>query len=67
MSPEERIGALLKAPSDGWVAFSGDETRVVAYGTTYDEAVAGAEKAGEADPLLVKVPTDWRELVLALS
>jgi hypothetical protein len=64
MRPEDRIEALLKAPADGWVAFSGDESRVVAYGKTYDEAVQEAERAGEADPLLVKVPTDWTELVL---
>lgn len=65
MSPHERIEALLKAPPDGWVAFSGDETRVVAYGNSYDEAVAEAERVGETDPILVKVPTDWTELVLA--
>ncbi|MDA2913164.1 DUF5678 domain-containing protein [Acidobacteriia bacterium AH_259_A11_L15] len=65
MSPEERIQALLKAPPDGWVAFSEDEGRVVAYGATYDEAVSKAEQAGEKDPLLVKVPTDWTEVVLA--
>jgi len=64
MSPEQRIEALRGAPADGWVAFSGDESRVVGYGATYDEAVSRAEEAGEKDPLLVKVPTDWTELIL---
>ena len=64
MRPEERIEALLQAPPDGWVAFSEDESRVVAYGATYDEAVSNAEKAGVPDPILVKVPADWTELVL---
>lgn len=64
MRPEERVEALLKAPSDGWVAFSEDENRVVAYGATYDEAVAEAQKQGVDDPVLVKVPTDWTQLVL---
>ena len=64
MRTEERIAALLQAPPDGWVAFSEDEGRVVGYGATYDEAVLNAEKAGVSDPLLVKVPADWTELVL---
>lgn len=64
MRPEERIEVLLKAPPDGWVAFSEDESRVVAYGSTYDEALLNAEKAGVSDPILVKVPSDWTELVL---
>ncbi len=65
MSPEARIKALVGAPSDGWVAFSEDEERVVAYGSTYEEAVSNAEKHGVADLVLVKVPKDWTELALA--
>ena len=64
MRPEERIEALLQAPPDGWVAFSEDEGRAIAYGATYDEAVLNAEKVGVTDPVLVKVPADWTELVL---
>ncbi len=64
MSPEERLSALLAAPANGWVAFSGDESRVVAYGATYEEVVSKAEKEGEPDPLLVKIPFDWTELAL---
>ena len=64
MNPQERLKALCEAPPDGWVAFSEDESRVVAYGATYEEAVFNAEKEGENDPLLVKIPNDWTELVL---
>ena len=44
--------ALLK----GWIAFSEDEERLIAYGATYDEVVANAEKQGVADLVVVKVP-----------
>lgn len=64
MSPKERIEALLKAPPDGWVAFSEDESRVVAYGNSYDDVVDAAERGGVTDPILVKVPHDWTQLVL---
>jgi len=59
MSPEARIKALVDAPLGGWVAFSEDEERVVAYGSTYDEVVEKAESEGVHDPVLVKVPNDW--------
>lgn len=65
MSPEARIEALKSAPPNGWVAFSADESEVVAHGATYDEVVARAEKLGVSDPVLVKVPDDWTERVLA--
>jgi hypothetical protein len=65
MNPEARIEVLKKAPSDGWVAFSEDESRFVAYGATYDEAVAAAKKEGVSEPVLVKVPEDWADRVLS--
>jgi hypothetical protein len=64
MAPEERIHALLNAPPDGWVAFSEDETKLVAYGATYEEVLAKAEAQGVKDPVLVKIPNDWIERVL---
>ena len=64
MSPDARIKALRAAPPDGWAAFSSDEERLVAYGKTYEEAVAKAEEKGESDPVLVKVPKDWSIQVL---
>jgi len=65
MSPEDRLDALRNAPPDGWVAFSSDETRLVAYGVTYEEAVTKADQNGERDPVLVKVPKDWSMQVLS--
>jgi hypothetical protein len=59
MSPEARIKALREAQPGSWVAFSQDESKVVASGKTYDEAVAEAEKAGELDPVITRVPDDW--------
>jgi hypothetical protein len=64
MSPEARIAALRNAPRDGWAAFSGDEERIVAYGATYDEVVQKAEENGVAEPVVVKVPDTWNDLVL---
>jgi hypothetical protein len=64
MSPQARIEALQKAPSNGWIAFSGDEEQVVAYGATYDEVVANAEKHGVSDLVVVKVPENWDDRVL---
>jgi len=64
MISELRLQALRDAPPDGWIAFSADETRVLAYGSSYDEVVASAEKQGESDPVVVKVPTDWSTQVL---
>jgi hypothetical protein len=64
MSPEDRVKALQAAPPDGWVAFSADEERVVAYGKSYDDVVAKAEENGESDPVIMKVPPTWSTLVL---
>ena len=59
MTPETRIKVLREAEPGSWVAFSRDESRVVAHGKSYDEAVAAAEKAGESDPVITRIPTDW--------
>jgi len=64
MSPEERIQVLLDAPSDGWVAFSKDEARFIAYGKSYEEALSNAINNGEDGPVLEKVPANWNEMVL---
>jgi hypothetical protein len=56
MSPEGSIEELQAAPADGWIAFSENEERLIAYGATYDEAVANAEKQGVSDLVVVKVP-----------
>jgi len=48
-----------KTASNGWIAFSEDEQHLIAYGATYDEVVAVAEKQGVADLVVVKVPETW--------
>ena len=65
MSPQNRIEALRTAPANGWAAFSEDEERVIAYGATYDEVVANAEKQGVSDLVVVKVPENWNDRVLS--
>ncbi len=54
-----RFEALKSAPLDSWVALSEDETRIVAVGSSYDEAVKNSESAGVSDPVLVKTPKLW--------
>lgn len=65
MTPEQRLKILLGAPADSWVAFSEDETEVVAFGSSYEEAVQKAENKGITEPVLVRTPKDWRECVLS--
>lgn len=60
-----RIDALRDAPPNGWAAFSADESRLVAYGTSYEDAVIRAETEGEKEPVMVKIPDDWTQRVLA--
>jgi hypothetical protein len=64
MSPNERVRVLEEAPRDGWIAFSKDEERLVAYGMSYTEVVSKANVAGEQEPVIVKVPADWKSMVL---
>ncbi len=59
MSPEARIQALREAGAGTWLAFSEDESRVVATGASYDEVVKAAEDAGEDEPVITRVPNDW--------
>lgn len=66
MSNEDRINALKNAPPGGWVAFSGDESRVVAYGTTYEEVISSACEKGENEPIIAKVPENWTPRVMKI-
>ncbi len=61
---ELRLAALRSAPPDRWIALSADESRVVADGATFEEAAVGAERAGESDPLILRVPEDWTPRIL---
>lgn len=59
MNAEERVKILREAKPNSWVAFSSDESRLVGCGATYSDAVADAEKHGENDPVLIKIPDSW--------
>jgi hypothetical protein len=56
---DNRLEALRAAPLDSWVALSEDESKVVAVGSSYEEAVQNSEKAGVHDPVLIKTPKVW--------
>jgi hypothetical protein len=64
MNPEERTRILMEAKPDSWIALSGDESKLVGSGSTYREAVDAARQNGEEDPLLIKTPEAWNDLVL---
>jgi len=66
MSAEERVRILSEASPNSWVAFSNDESKLVGRGTTYDEAVDDAEKNGETDPILIKIPDNWEPRAFCL-
>jgi hypothetical protein len=63
MSAEERVRILQEAKPNSWIAFSSDESKLVGSGTTYGDAVEDAEKNGENDPVLVKIPPNWEPRV----
>ena len=63
MTAEERVRILSDAKPNSWLAFSSDESKVVGRGNTYVEAVEDAERQGEADPILVKIPETWEPRV----
>ena len=63
MSTEERVRILREAKPNSWVAFSGDESKVVAYGDSYSQVVKAAESVGETEPVLVKIPDTWASTV----
>jgi hypothetical protein len=59
-----RFEALKSAPLDSWIALSEDETKIVAVGSSYDEAVRNSESAGVSDPVLVKTPKAWHSIAV---
>lgn len=61
---DSRFELLKFAPPDSWIALSEDETRIVAVGRSYSEVVEKSERAGEADPVLVKTPKEWLPISL---
>ena len=61
---QSRLSALRGAPINRWVALSADETRIVADGDTFQDVADAAERAGETDPVILRVPDDWTLRVL---
>ena len=56
---DARFEALKSAPLDSWIALSEDESKIVAVGSSYEDAVRKSESAGISDPVLVKTPKAW--------
>ncbi|HEY4839030.1 MAG TPA: hypothetical protein VIH72_10500 [Candidatus Acidoferrales bacterium] len=54
-----RLEALRSAPLNSWIVLSEDESRVVASGATFEEAVKKSEEAGIADPIVMRTPPEW--------
>ena len=67
MSADERVKILSEAKPNSWIAFSSDESKLVASGATYSKAVEAAEKNGETDPVLVKIPDNWEPRVFSVA
>ena len=53
--PVSDLTEALKPYRSGWVALSSDESHVVAFGSTLEEAQTHAVRAGYAHPVFVKV------------
>ncbi len=62
----DRLEILKQAPLDSWIALSEDESRIVAVGSSYEEAVQKSESAGVSDPVLVKTPKSWLPISVSL-
>ena len=67
MSAEERVRILREAKPNSWLAFSEDESKVVACGDSYSQVVKAAEDVGEAEPVIVKIPENWNSKVFISS
>jgi hypothetical protein len=55
------LTVLLKdIPSGAWVALSSDNRMVLAFGTDMRSVLIEAKRAGEVDPIMLRVPeTSW--------
>jgi hypothetical protein len=66
MSAEERVRILSEAKPNSWVAFSADESNVLANADTYSEVVKIAREQGESEPVVIKTPESWLPRVFSL-
>jgi len=59
------FGLLLKEiPRGAWVAISRDQTRVLNFGADVRDVLDEARKAGEDDPIIVRIPESDSALML---
>jgi hypothetical protein len=47
-----------------WAAISSDQESVIATGQTMEEALEAAQKSGEKQPFIVRVPSEESALIL---
>ncbi len=60
---EDLSNTLSKYPNK-WVALSKDASHVVSSGDSVKEAVEKANRQGENDPVVTKVPAEYSNFVL---
>jgi len=59
MNNEQRLKALRGAKPNSWIAFSADETKIVAAADTYADVVREAGARGEDSPVVLRTPENW--------
>jgi hypothetical protein len=59
-----RLEILRAAKPNSWIAFNEDETQVVGEGKTMKKAWEQAKRNGFDDPIVWRIPRDWRPRVL---
>jgi hypothetical protein len=59
MTTEERLRVLREAKPNTWIAFSADESKVVAAAENYSDAVKTALENGEKEPVILRTPENW--------
>jgi hypothetical protein len=64
---EARLKALRQAKPNTWVALNEDETQIVGEGSSPSEAGEQARAHGCKDPIIWKIPPDWRPRFLCLE
>jgi len=48
---------LKDAPAGEWIALSKDRSEILGTGKTLQQAIEAAKNKGEADPIVLKVPS----------
>jgi len=51
--------AVYNAPRNCWLALNEEQSKVLGYGDTPDEAIDAARKNGEDEPVLIWAPSEW--------